>query len=89
LRLLKNSTKTHDALSKDGRKIQIKATQSNRIAITNEPDYLIVIRIYPDGNWEEIYNGPGAPIWQIAGKPQKNGQRIVYLSRIVSIKKYL
>jgi hypothetical protein len=82
LSLLPNSTKTHDAVSKEGKQVQIKATQVKGIAISSEPDYLIVIRILPDGSWEEIYNGPGKAAWESAGKLQKNGQRPISLSKL-------
>ena len=82
LSLLPNSTKTHDAVSKEGKQVQIKATQVKGIAISSEPDYLIVIRILPDGSWEEIYNGPGKTAWESAGKMQKNGQRPISLSKL-------
>lgn len=82
LSLLPNSTKTHDAVSKEGKFVQIKATQVNGIAISSEPDYVIVIKILSDGFWEEIYNGPGKPVWDNAGKMQKNGQRPISLSKL-------
>ena len=82
LSLLPNSTKTHDAVSKEGKQVQIKATQVKGIAISSEPDYLIVIRILSDGSWEEIYNGPGKAAWDNAGKMQKNGQRPISLSKL-------
>lgn len=43
LTLLPNSTQTHDAEAKNGRLVQIKATQTKRIAISSEPDFLIAI----------------------------------------------
>jgi hypothetical protein len=82
LKLLPNSTKTHDARTKDGKMVQIKATQVKGIAISSEPDYLIVIRLLSDGSWEEIYNGPGRAAWDNAGKMQKNGQRPISLSKL-------
>ena len=82
LELLRNSTETHDAVSTEGKYIQIKATQINRIAISSEPDYLIVIKLFSDGSWEEVYNGPGKPVWDNAGKMQKNGQRPISLSKL-------
>ena len=82
LDLLPNSTKTHDARTKDGKMVQIKATQVKGIAISSEPDYLIVIRLLSDGSWEEIYNGPGRAAWDNAGKMQKNGQRPISLSKL-------
>ena len=85
LKLLPNSTETHDAVSTDGKYVQIKATQINRIAISSEPEYLIVIKLFSDGLWEEVYNGPGKPVWDNAGKMQKNGQRPIYLSKLRSL----
>ena len=85
LELLRNSTETHDAVSADGKYVQIKATQINRIAISSEPDYLIVIKLFSDGSWEEVYTGPGKPVWDNAGKMQKNGQRSVSLSKLKSL----
>lgn len=71
LTLLPNSTKTHDAVSKETKYVQIKATQVKGIAISSEPDYLITIKLLPDGSWEEVYNGPGKLVWDNAGKMQK------------------
>ena len=82
LSLLPNSTRTHDAISAEGKMVQIKATQVKGISISSEPDYVIVIRILSDGSWEEIYNGPGKPVWDNAGKIQKNGQRPISLSKL-------
>ena len=82
LNLLPTSTKTHDAVSRDGKFVQIKATQVKSVAISSEPDYVIVIKILSDGSWVEIYNGPGKPVWNNAGKIQKNGQRAISLSKL-------
>ena len=82
LTLLPNSTKTHDAVSKDGKYVQIKATQVQSISISSEPDYLIAIKLFSDGSWKEVYNGPGKPAWDKAGKMQKNGQRPISLSKL-------
>lgn len=82
LTLLPNSTKTHDAIDGEGRYYQIKATQTDKISLSSEPDFLIVIKLYPDGTWSVIYNGPGKPVWENSGKMQKNGQRPITLSKI-------
>ena len=38
LELLPPSTERHDALSGDGRKVQIKATQVRSVSLSSEPD---------------------------------------------------
>jgi hypothetical protein len=58
LELLPASVPAHDAKTKDGRLVQIKATQTDRVALRSESQYLLVLRFRPDGASEEIYNGP-------------------------------
>lgn len=82
LNLFEPSHPVHDAFDHQARLIQIKTTQSGRVGINEEPDYLIVLRMSKEGEFEEIYNGPGKLVWEAAGKPMKNGQRQISLSRL-------
>jgi hypothetical protein len=82
LDLLGASTETHDARASDGRQVQIKTTQRASIALRAEPDHLLVLRLLPDGRWEEVFNGPGDLAWQNTGKMQKNGQCAISVSRL-------
>lgn len=82
LELFKSSEKTHDARAADGRLVQIKATQINYIAISSEPEWLLVLKIHSDGTFSEGYNGPGKLAWAHCGKMQKNGQRQISLSKL-------
>lgn len=75
LDLLPASAERHDAVCPDGRQVQVKLTQTTRVSIYSEPDYLLVLALNEEGHVEEIYNGPGGPAWRSCGKPQKNGQR--------------
>lgn len=80
LNLFEASAKTHDAKAPDGRLVQIKATQIQRVALSSEPDWLLVLKIHPDGTFTEEYNGPGELVWNHCGKMQKNGQRPITLA---------
>lgn len=64
--------------------MQIKATQRKSIALTSEPDHLLVLRLNPDGSFVEEYNGPGETAWLLVSeKPgSKNGQYQVPLSHL-------
>lgn len=75
LALLPASAETHDATASDGRLVQIKATQRDRVALSSKAQHLLVLRLLRSGDVEEVYNGPGAEPWAHAGKRQKNGQR--------------
>ncbi len=80
LELLPASAEGHDARATDGRLVQVKATQRASVGLQSEPQHLIVLRLLPDGSAEEVYNGPGAPVWNRCGKLQKTGQRPISLS---------
>jgi len=82
LRLLPASTETHDAESKNGKMVQIKATQGKSVSLYSEPNYIIVIKLHEDGEFSEKYNGPGKIVWDASGKIQKNGQRSILLSKL-------
>lgn len=82
LDLFAASAETHDAKAPDGRPVQIKATQIQRIALSSEPDWLLVLSIHPDGTFSEEYNGPGDLAWAHCGKMQKNGQRAISLATL-------
>lgn len=62
--------------------MQIKATQIDRVALSSEPEWLLVLKIHPDGTFTEEYNGPGALAWDHCGKMQKNGQRPISLAAL-------
>lgn len=76
--------KTHDGTAPDGRLVQIKATQRRSVGISGEPDYLLVFSIDDKGRFEEVYNGPGHPVWQLVAhkKLPKTGQYQVSLARL-------
>jgi hypothetical protein len=62
--------------------VEIKATQGKSVAFRSKPEHAIIIKILPDGTFEEIYNGPGARVWeQFKGKRlPSNGQFQVSLT---------
>ena len=82
LNLFEASAESHDAKAPDGRLVQIKATQNQRVALSSKPDWLLVLKIHPDGSFTEEYNGPGALAWSHCGKKQKNGQRPITLEAL-------
>lgn len=84
LELKTASNKGYDALSHSGLEIEIKATQANSVAFRSQPQHTIVIRILPDGSFEEVYNGPGALVWsQFDGKQlPSNGQFQISLTKL-------
>ena len=90
LKLKDTGTPMIDAVTKDGtnRTVQIKATQIDRVSFSSKhenedvPDQVIVISIDKTGNWKVEFNGPGKLIYENLGKPQKNGQSQISLTKL-------
>jgi hypothetical protein len=53
------SRELHDAHAIDGREVQIKATFKDSLTFRKTPDYLLGFKLFEDGCYEEIFNGPG------------------------------
>ncbi len=87
IRLDTPSAERHDGQAPDGRAVQIKLTQGSKVALSSEPDHLLVFQLRRDGTIEEVFNGPGSLAWKAAGKMQKNGQAPVSLSRLRDLQK--
>ena len=83
LTLMPPSTRGCDA-KLGQKKIEIKATQGNRVAFRCRPEHLIVLKINKDGSFDEIYNGDGTRVWAlVAHKPiPSNGQLSVSLTAL-------
>ncbi len=75
LELCPASTKGHDAIASDGRRVQIKLTQRTAVAISYQCEHLLVLRMTPENGFEEIYNGEGAPVWSIIGNKAEAGRQ--------------
>lgn len=85
LTLMPPSNHGYDATDALGRKVEIKTTTRRSIALSaagTMAERLVVLQLDTDGNAEIIYDGACQPAWNAAGKPQKNGQRSLSLSRL-------
>ena len=82
LTLLGASAHVHDAKTKGGKLVQVKATQGKSVALRAEPQHLLVLHLSPTGEVTERFNGPGALAWAASGPMQKNGQRSIGLSKL-------
>lgn len=74
----------HDAFDPNG-DVQIKTTAGNCVSMYSECDRLIVLRINSPEWAEIVYDGPGLPAWNAAGKKAKNGQRRISLTKLRAI----
>ena len=47
-----------------GRRVQIKATFGDNLTFKSTPDFLLGFKLYQDGHYEEVFNGPGYLIYE-------------------------
>ncbi|WP_159079743.1 hypothetical protein [Methyloceanibacter sp. wino2] len=94
LELTDPSTKACDAWTKDGQRVEIKATFNNRVAFRDhdadfQPEKCLVLRLGRDAGFEEIYNGPMSPIVErlSSRKLPSNGQRQITLAQLLELNK--
>jgi hypothetical protein len=57
--LNKVSAPNHDAKTPDGRLVQIKATFKDSLTFRTCPEYYLGLKLYPNGRFDEVFNGPG------------------------------
>ena len=84
LELMPPSNEGYDAITKNGKKVEIKATQSKSVAFRSCPEHAIIIKINKDGTFVECFNGPGHIIWDTFKnkKMPKNGQYQISINKV-------
>jgi hypothetical protein len=77
----------HDAYDANG-DVQIKMTAGKSVAMRAACVRLVVLRVVCPEEAEIVYDGPGAPAWDCAGKA-RNGQRVVSLAKLRALAKQI
>lgn len=91
LTLMNASNEGFDAVTKEGLKVEIKATQAKSVAFRSCPEHTIVIKINKDGSFDECFNGPGALVWEhFKGKKlPSNGQFQISVKKLSKLQSTL
>lgn len=77
LTLYEGLTKDYDGETPCGKKVQIKATFKDSLTFKKVSDYYLGIKIYEDGSYEEIFNGPGSIIASFYGHRKGFGKNLL------------
>ena len=67
----------HDGHTSNGLRVQVKATFKNSLTFTTVPDYYLGFKLYEDGHYEEIYNGPGQVIFERYSHRKGIGEKLL------------
>ena len=71
------SQELHDGTTRDGRRVQVKATFKDSLTFKTTPDYYLGLKFYEDGSFEEIFNGPGSVIEEAFGHRVGFGKQLL------------
>ena len=86
IELYEASAPIHDGITEDGKEVQVKITQQDRIVLSEEPQYLIVLHLDRiSGKISEIYNGKGKCPWECAASNEKRGNRSLQVSKLAQL----
>lgn len=74
---------------KDGKQIQIKATQKDGVDLKHGDGTLLVLKVKPDGSFEEIYNGYAERVWKSLShrKMSRAGEIAISLRQLRALRK--
>lgn len=83
VKLNRPSTQGEDGQAECG-PVEVKTTQRESVAFRCEPKTLLVLKLYSNGDFEEIYNGNGSRVWATinTGRRPGNGQYQVKLKTL-------
>ena len=73
----KKSRTLYDGITPDGRNVQIKATFQDHLTFTKAPELYLGLKLYRDGSYEEIFNGPGQLIYDRYAHRAHIGQKLL------------
>lgn len=79
------SNKHHDAICDVRGDVEVKITAGKTISMRGPCNHLIVLKVVSPAEAEIIFDGPGAGIFEDAGKTASNGQRRVSLVKLARI----
>ena len=74
------SVPDHDAQMHDGRRVQIKATFKDSLTFTTCPDYYLGFQLHSDGEFAEVFNGPGKLIQEQFSHRKNIGEKQISIS---------
>lgn len=77
IELFEGLVRHHDAKTRDGRNVQIKATFKDSLTFSNVPELYLGFKLLPNGEYEEVFNGPGMVIQQAFAQRKGIGKTLL------------
>ena len=71
------SVPDHDARMRNGGRVQIKATFKDSLTFRTCPEYYLGFKLYPNGRFDEVFNGPGTLILEKYSRRKNIGKALL------------
>src|SRR5438309_1433876 len=76
----------YDALTADGKKVQVKTNySSSTIGIRGDADLLLVLKVQSNGEWTQVYFGPLAPIMKVSRYSKRDNKYMISMRHFASL----
>jgi len=86
----KSGAAEYDALTSDGKRVQIKTNYSaKQIGFRGEADLMLVIKVNDDGSWEEVYYGGFNEVKEQSRYSARDNKHMIAISKLQSLKNSL
>jgi len=75
-----------DALTSDGKTVQIKANHAaKQIGFRGDADLLLVIHVESNGEWNEVYYGIFEKVSQLSTYSERDNKRMISITKLAKI----
>ena len=77
----------YDAKTAEGKTVQVKTNPAaSQIGFRGEADLMLVLHVKENGEWEEIYYGPFAPVRDGSRHSKRDNKQMIAISKLRAIK---
>lgn len=78
-----SGTKDHDALTKDGKSVQIKTNRwASQIGFRGISDFLLVLHVHDNAEVEEVYYGLAEPVLKASRYSERDNKHMIAISKL-------
>lgn len=80
----------YDAKTQDGKSVQVKTNHAaSQIGFRGKADLMLVLHVEADGEWEEVYFGPFAPVKAGSRHSARDNKEMIAITKLKAMRKVL
>lgn len=80
----------YDAKTQDGKSVQVKTNHAaSQVGFRGQADLMLVLHVRADGEWEEVYFGPFAPVKAASRHSARDNKEMIAITKLKAMHKVL